>query len=247
MSIISTELDQDKIWIANFDIGFVNFSFYVEEIDNTILSRIVNIPKNTRYNDDGTPTDKMNKILKTIFKSGKTILHKNLNLTANCVKNGTSLDPETFNNMTDVLDEYSKYWDKCSYYVVEQQVSFRGKFNLKALKLGQHCQSYFRFRYGRFKKVIEFPAYHKTEILGSQKLNKGKCKNGKIKYRNIDKPARKKWSIEKAKEILIIRNETDSIILKPKKRGSPVKLDDYSDTLCQSAAFIYLAFVDKSI
>jgi len=41
-------MSQDKLWIASFDIGKVNFAFYIEEINKNSLDLIVNIPKNKR-------------------------------------------------------------------------------------------------------------------------------------------------------------------------------------------------------
>ena len=130
-------------------------------------------------------------------------------------------------------------------------MSFGTKINLKAIKIGQHTQSYFLFRYGKFKTVIEFPSYHKTQVLGSEKINKGTTKAGKIKFKNIDKPQRKKWSIEKAKEILFLRGETEHVLLLATKRATKgqkcIKKDDLADVICQLAAFKYLYFIDHSI
>ena len=237
-------------WIASFDIGSKNFCFYVEECDTNLLKNIKNIPSIERYNPNGTPTDKMNDILNIIFKDGKTIIHENVDLTTDCSK-GKYLDQNILHNMTNMLDSYSHIWDKCSIIVVEQQMSFRGKINTSALKIGQHCQSYFLFRYGKFKTVIEYPSYHKTHILGAEKINKGKTKAGKIKYANIDKPARKKWSVEKAKEILLLRGETEHILLKKNERAKKgekskaIKKDDLADTLTQLTSFKYLHYVDN--
>ena len=50
-----------------------------------------------------------------------------------------------------VLDSLLPYFDKCSYFIVEEQMFFKGKNNKMAVKLGQHCQSYFYFKYGHFK------------------------------------------------------------------------------------------------
>jgi len=231
------------IWLASFDIGSRNFAFYVEETRKDLLMKMKNVEKKNKYNPDGTLTKKMEKILEKICKNGKTILHKNSDLTKNCVI-GKKLDPETFHNMTDLLDRYGEYWDKCCCFVVEQQMQFgRMKRNPKAMKLGHHCQSYFIFRYGRFKQVLEFPAYHKTQVLGCQKIRGKKCKNGKYRWKSIDKPARKKWSVAKATEILIDRGEEETI---NNIRGK-AKKDDLADTLTQLQAFKYLCFVDKSL
>ena len=231
------------IWIASFDIGSVNFAFYVEEMDRDKLEKLKNITKLGRYNANGTPTKSMQKILDSVCKNGKSILHKNSNLTKDCVK-GKSLDPNTFHNMTDLLDSYSDYWDKCCCFVVEQQMSFgKMKRNPKALKLGHHCQSYFMFHYSRFKEVIEFPAYHKTQVLGCEKIRGKQCKNGNYRWKSVDKPTRKKWSVVKATEILTCRGEEETI----NNIKTKAKKDDLADTLTQLQAFKYLCFIDKSI
>lgn len=231
------------IWIASFDIGSKNFAFYIEEMDRKTLENVKNIPKQKRYNEDGTPTINMQYVLDDVCKNGKTILHKNNDLTNNCRK-GKTLDPETFHNMTDLLDSYSEYWDKCYCFVIEQQMQFgKLKQNPKAMKLGHYCQSYFVFRYGRFKQVFEFPAYHKTQVLGCQKIKGKKCKNGSYRWKAIDKPSRKKWSIMKATEILEKRGEEDTI----NNIKSKAKKDDLADTLTQLQAFKFLSFVSNEI
>jgi len=230
------------IWLASFDIGYINFAWYIEETDGEKLSSIKNITKSVRYNDDSTPTDCMSKILDSVCNNGKTILYKNSNISTNCVKGKNDLDPETFHNMIDLLDQYASYWDKCSSFIIEKQMDFgKAKRNPKALKLGHFCESYFMFRYGRFKQVVEFPAYNKTIVLGCKKI-KGKLqKNGKYKWTAVDKPTRKKWSIVKAVEILTNRDEIN-IIENIKQKA---KRDDISDCICQLQAFKYLCFVSN--
>ena len=230
-----------KMRIASFDIGKKNFAFYIEEFEPETLSSLQNINVRNRYNLDQSPTTEMAELLRSIYLNGKTILHKNLDLTKNCDKK-LNLDPETFYNMNDVLDEYSEYWDECDIFLVEQQMQFgKGKRNPMAQKLGQHCYSYFTFKYGRNKKVIEFPAYYKTQVLGAPKINVGNYKNGNIKWKGMSKPERKKWSVAKAKEILEERGELD--VLQGIK--TVAKKDDLADTLTQLQAFKFLRFVDK--
>ena len=234
-----TQKNPKSIWIASFDIGKRNFCFYIEEINYSFLLSIKDIPNKKKYNIDGTPTTDMAKILDQICKNGKTILHKNSDLTKN-TKKGSYLDQEIFYNMNDLLDKFGEYWDRCSYFVVEMQMSFRKKYNTMAVKLGQHCQSYFYIRYGRFsKKVIEFPAYHKTQVLGAAKIRGTKYKNGKYRWKAINKSARKNWGIKKATEILEKRGEIDAINnIKTKS-----KKDDLADTIIQLQAFKYIYFV----
>jgi hypothetical protein len=233
---------QGKTRILSIDIGKKNFAFCIEEFDKNELLRIKNIPLIHRYNKDGTPTREFFEILTQIYINGEVILHINTDLTENCVQ-GKYLDKETFYNMNDLLDGYAEYFDYCDVVVVEQQMDFgKKKRNPMAVKLGQHCQSYFMFKYGRFKPVIEFPAYHKTQVLGAQKLE-SKTKKGNITYKAIDKPSRKKWSVQKAKEILGMRGE-DYVL---ECLSTVSKKDDLADVLCQSTAFRYLAYVNKSI
>jgi len=142
--------------------------------------------------------------------------------------------------MIDILDIYKKYWDNVSYFVVEQQMSFGKKNNTKALKLAQNCESYFMFNYGRFNKVIEFPAYHKTQILGCEKNSK-KTKTGKINYKNIDQRSRKKWSIEEGISVFIERDDFETIT----EISTYKKVDDIYDCVIQLQAFKYLYFIDN--
>jgi len=229
----------DVLWIASFDIGKKNFSFYIEEIDKEELLSLTNIPKMKRYNANGTTTETFGNLLKDISRNGKKILLENLDLTEGCDKKAY-LDPETFHNMIDTLDAYRGFWDQCDTFVIEKQMSFGKKHNTMALKLGQHCWSYFAFNYGRFKTITEFPAYYKTQVLGAakeQKITKG----GKISFKAIDKPARKKWCIDKALAILAERNDFDTM----SQIQSSKKKDDLCDVICQLQAYKHLVYLDK--
>jgi hypothetical protein len=232
----------DNIYIASIDIGKKNFAFCIEEFSKKELLNIKNISFNQRYKEDGTPTPKMKKILDEIFSNGKVIFYDNLDLTQNCDPK-CKLDPETFHNMIDALDKHVDYWDKCSAIVIEEQMSFGKKLNKMAMKLGQHCYSYFTFKYGRYKTIIEFPAYHKTQVLGAPKVEGKPYKSGKKRYKAMEKPQRKKWSVEHAIEILTSRGEMD-IVENLRKRK---KLDDIGDCLNQLQAVKYKIYVEKSL
>lgn len=228
------------IYIASFDIGKKNFAFCIEEIDENLFLEIKNIPFNARYNENGTLKPEMVNILNSVFENGQIILYKNNDLTENCNPK-LKLDPMSFYNMTKTLDLYKNYWDKCDIFVIEEQMSFRKKINKMAMKLGQHCYSYFSFHYGLTKKIIEFPAYNKTQILGAEKIQGIPFKNGKKRYKGMGKPQRKKWSEEKAIEILTSRGEISIL----DKLQSCKKRDDLADVLTQLQAFKYKFFVDK--
>jgi hypothetical protein len=234
----------DTIWLASFDIGKKNFAFCIEETDRSELLSLSqnNLPLGQRYNKNGTPTPKMKTMLDSICGNGRLVLFKNNDLTENCAV-GSYLDPESYHNMTDVLDQYREQWDKCEAFVIEQQMAFRGKQNTMALKLGQHCYSYFAFTYGRHKSIIEFPAYHKTCVLGAEKVKGKKTKKGVQRWKTLGDRERKKWSVEKALAILESRGEEDRMNEIKTKR----KKDDLADVVTMLNAFKYLCFVDQSV
>jgi hypothetical protein len=207
------------MFIASFDIGKKNFAFCVEEIDDLVFQSLrVSIPKIHRYNRDGTCTPEFEEELQKIFNTGNIVLLENVDLTMEC-DNTLLLDPLVFVNMNSILTRYKSYWDKCSVIIIEQQMGFGTKINYTALKLGQHCFSYFIFNYANFKQVIEFPSYHKTKLLGAPK--------------KISKTERKKWAVKKALEILHDRRDLDNI----KKINSIKKKDDVSDVIVQLQSY----------
>ena len=229
-----------EIWVASFDIGKKNFSFYIEEFKLDLIDELSNIPYKERYNDNGTVKDIFLPILDKVCVNGKKIILENHDITQNC-DSKAYLDPLTFHNMNDLLDNYTEYWDKCDIFVIEKQMSFGKKHNTMALKLGQHCWSYFSFHYGQSKNIVEFPAYYKTQILGSEK-DKKETKTGKVSYKAIDKPKRKKWCIAKSLEILEKRNDNNTIKIISKSK----KKDDLCDVICQLQAFKVLRFLDNT-
>jgi hypothetical protein len=185
------------MYIASFDIGKLNLCFYIEEFKEENI-------KNCKDTND-------------ILKEGNIILWKNNNITQNCF-HSSYIDTELFHNLTELLDNYSDYWDKCSVFLIEQQMSFGfKKINTMALKLAQHCYSYFQIKYGRNKTIIDFPAYHKTQLLSAPK--------------KMDKPQRKIWCVNKTLEILKLRNLIMTEFNESKKK------DDLADTLCMLQAY----------
>jgi hypothetical protein len=213
------------IWIASFDIGKKNFAFCIEEVQIDDLSAITNIPLSQRYFKDGSCTPEFGNVLNQVCNVGKIILLENIDLTYDCDKT-KYLDPTIFINMTSVLDKFKPYWDKCMSFVIEQQMGFGKQRNYMALKLGQHCFSYFIFQYADYKETIEFPAYYKTKVLGATKMSK---------YQ------RKAWAVEKAIQILSNRDEQEII----KQISSRKKRDDVADVVCQLQAYKYLLFLDN--
>ena len=213
---------------ASFDIGKKNFAFIVQTFPLDVLFRLPHVYKKDRYRADGSIMPEFSKIVEEISNCGKVEVYRCVDLTYNCDKS-SYLDPETFHNMTDFLQEYNSIWDTCSLILVERQMSAKNKYNTMALKLGQHCLSYFRIRYGRIKEIHEFPAYYKTQILGAPKPP-GRRGGGLTKYQ------RKKWAVDKTLEILNKRNDNNTL----KQLTTVKKKDDVADCLLQSLAAIIL-------
>lgn len=228
-----------ETYIASFDIGKKNFAFCIERINPEHLQQIENIPLSKRYNPDGTCTDDMQSVLDQVYSNGEIVLYKNLDLTYDC-KTDKKLEIQIFYNMTEELNFFTKYWEKCDYFLIEQQMAFGKKMNLMAVKLAQHCYSYFSI-FHKGKEIIEFPAYNKTQILGAEKVKGKAYKSGKVRYKAMEKPKRKKWAIEKAMEIFERRDDISVVekILDSKKK------DDLADTFLQIQAWKYMHFVDK--
>ena len=190
--------------IASFDIGKKNFAFVVEKVEKVERQRLL-------------------KDSKSILECGKIVLFRNLDLTKDTNKK-LYLDPKIFHNMYIELEKYTNYWEQCNTILIDKQMSFRGKRNTMALKLGQHCYSYFVFKYGASKEIIEFPAYHKTQELGAPKKQ--------------TKAQRKKWAVEKAQSILAQRGDFENLvaIFHQKKR------DDIFDCILMNIAYIIRKF-----
>lgn len=219
--------------VASFDIGKRNFSFYVEEFDEKEFVNLkVDRLKKNRYFVNGRARPLTKKALECICKNGKCIEHINTDLAE---KTGVKLD-EIFHRMYEFLRQYDYLWNECDYILIEKQMQFGLKTNVMASKLGQHCYSYFVFRYGRTKKIIEFPAYHKTQVLGAPKILKGQ------KWIAMTKPQRKNWTVREAIRILKLRG--DSSVLT--KMTEAAKKDDLADTLTQLQSFKFLRFVTKN-
>jgi len=211
---------------ASFDIGKKNFSFYIEEFTNTSTEHI---NFKTIYEEDGTLSDTHHTLLNNIYQNGTKLVLENTDLTTDCDPS-LKLDPKLFKNMTKLLDTFHEYWEICDVFIIEQQMLFGKMTNPMAVKLGQHCYSYFSIKYGDDKRIIEYPAYNKTQVLGAAKIATGQTtKLGKNKYKSMTKPQRKKWCISEAINVLNTRGDTDTIeqIRKSKKK------DDLCDVICQ--------------
>ena len=214
------------MFVASFDIGKCNFAFCIERFDSSNLKKIKSIQKSLRYTKENECTLEFQPIIDAVCMEGELVLHENLDITHGS-KKSKYLDDVVFLNMYNTLDEYASEFDKCDIILIEQQMSFgANKTNTMAIKLAQHCKSYFIYKYRGTKEIVDFPAYHKTQVLGAIK--------------GLTKPQRKKWSVEKAVDILLQRNDMKTIDMISEKK----KRDDLADVFIQLQAFKFLRFVD---
>lgn len=215
------------MYIASFDIGKCNFAFCIEKFDENVLSEIKNTQrKKDRYTLDGFPTPEFQTIIDSVSLEGEMVLHENVDITQGA-KTSRGLDDVILVNMYDVLEKFSSYFDLCSIILIEQQMSFgTNKTNTMAMKLAQHCKSYFIFKYKTTKEIVDFPAYHKTQVFGAGK--------------SLTKPQRKKWSVEKAIDIFMQRGDMETVQMISDKK----KRDDLADVFMQLQAFKFIRYVE---
>jgi len=230
-----------EVYAVSIDIGKKNFAIVIEKFDKKELGKIDNLEKNDRYNSDGTCTDSFLSVLDQVYMVGEIIMYDKVDLTTNCDAKKT-LDPESYHNLTVYLDSIKeRYLDKCSLVLIERQMAFGKKINLMAVKLAQHCYSYFQIKYGRKMTVIDFDAFNKTLVLGAPKVEGKKSKKGKYRFKSMKQTDRKKWAVEKAVEILEIRGDSESM----KKIMGSKKKDDFADCFVQLQSAKYMYYVDN--
>lgn len=182
------------MWIASFDIGIKNFAFAILNVQETFQQ------------------------IDQAHEHFQVIHFENIDLTTPGKKVIRANDMiDIFLNVHDVLDSFALLWDGCDVLLIEQQMQFRHASNIKALKLSQHVLSYL-LMHQREKIIIEYPAYHKTQVWKAPlKLKKNE---------------RKKWAVMVVQEMLEKQSQGD--LLKGLK-----KKDDVSDCflMCLSYAF----------
>lgn len=211
---ISSLRNQKTAVIASIDIGQSNFAVYVEEVPVAQIRSIVN--------KKITPIDAgYSEFVEGITAKGRRIFWEVINLNGIGAKKPTTLRPQTFISLSQYLQRLKPMWDGTHAVVIEQQ----RPQNPTAIKLAQHVYSFFILHYGTCKYVEEFPASYKTKMLGAPRNTK-----------NI-----KKWCIERAREILIDREDTDGLA----EYSMYEKKDDMADTLCQLQAFKVLMLARK--
>lgn len=133
---------------------------------------------------------------------------------------------KTYQMLTDFLNKYKEFYDYCDLIIIEKQLPK----NYKAVRISQHTITYFSiylFNKPLLPMIIELDPKIKNKVLNIPK--------------NIKSKQLKIWSVNKAKELLIQRNDYNGI----KILNNFKKQDDLSDAICQiEAFFLYLKLLN---
>jgi hypothetical protein len=135
-------------------------------------------------------------------------------------KKSERVTPRFLSRLFTYLDSLSDLLQTCDYIIIEKQL----RANPEAQFVDHALQSYFVLR--NHNGVTPFSSKNKTRLFDSTKMTK---------YQ------RKKWSTNKALEILETRGETDLL----EYVRSLKKKDDVSDAMCQLDAWKILKFGDS--
>jgi hypothetical protein len=223
---------KEKIRLASFDIGKKNFAQYVEECDvKTLYSlrdRYRALPKIKQRRVKGKMNDDIEDILREVCLGGKRIHTGVYDFREN--KDSDVLDMTVRKNLVKHLEKNIPLWDDCDGFIIEQQ--YFAKFNQKggrgakteanidAIKIAEGTLIWFLYNYPT-KEVMYFSSTFKTQMLGAPRLKETE---------------RKKWAIEKAKEIYTQRKDKNAIALydlsltvKGKRMNSEEKIQGYLD------------------
>ena len=197
--------------IASFDPGKKNFAFYVEEFNLDVIQKL-NSSKHKKNKDD---------ILNILYKTSKTLIIKNKQISS------SDYDLEARLNLFYILEKYKKIWKKVDIFIIEQQyfsTFYKNSIqaNIEAIKIAETLYTWLLSHYKNAQFFI-FGASNKTKVLG--------CPPKTNKYN------RKKWSVQKCKDIFDIRNDDYELIEKYKKK------DDISDCVLQCQSFKYLKLI----
>lgn len=237
----------EQQYIASFDIGKKNFAFVIEQIPNAkFFKELKQIPKTERYHKNGskskigTCTDEFQEVLTSIYDNNKVVMISNNDLTIG-TKTTNILEDQIYINMLNVLEKYKSYWDRCKVILIEKQMAFGPqKQNIMAIKLAQHCYTYFMITYKgetNAPQVFEFPAYLKTQLLGAPKSFGTITKHFKNGKTTEVKDNRKRWAARTAIEILTKRDDTKTLEMIESKHSRKQQQDDMSDCLLMCEAF----------
>jgi hypothetical protein len=271
IKIDSKNLDDKWIYIMSFDIGEKNFTFFIDRYMENRLKDLKSraIPYQQRYDKNGECQQEFREFLHQLSSCGERIHVEKFDMTSiGDLKAGKRRIITTkllvrFTNYLDTINSRGLF-DPIHYFLIEEQV--KKAENNRQIQF--HLRAYLIKMFLDFRPIICFPSYYKTRILGAPKkisvnppeekiilyeikddvsnskgLSNNKLITKKTKLKKCDYAFRKKWSIEMAKNILILRGDEEGVhnIFTKKVYGKP---DDVGDCLLQIVSFINLLFID---
>jgi hypothetical protein len=146
--------------VAAFDMGTRNFAFCVEYIPYLEIEKFLQMKTKPLFDVEGRAIDEYQQALEKIYTKGQLIECQRIDILDFCKSLNIS---NIYLGLTMILDKFICLWDKVDIFLIEQQMAYgRNKANIQALRLSQHCLSYFFTIYGSFREIIEWPSTHKT-------------------------------------------------------------------------------------
>lgn len=124
----------------------------------------------------------------------------------------------TYQMLTAFLDKYLQFYYDCHFFIIERQLPK----NYKATRIAQHTISYFSVKLQNahlLPSIIEICPKLKGKVLGAP---------GGINDKQL-----KTWAVEKARELLAMRQDKSSVDVMNHFHN---KQDDLADTICQIEA-----------
>lgn len=233
--------------VACIDIGRKNFAFYVEELGeyDDLSRQFYALPKKQQRRIRGEMNDDVEAIQQELFTRASRVDMCVADLTEGEETN--DLTANVRRNLYTFLHQRKDLWDSCECVFIEEQyynpyAQNKAGINKDAILLGETCFAYFVFFHPNVK-VEYFKSSLKTQTLGCEDyITKVDKKTGLRESKKMTKYDRKKWSVEKAREIFTLRDDVDAVEQLANKKQ---KQDDVSDCVIMCQAYVFKAYVLK--
>lgn len=207
------------IRLVSIDIGKINFAQYVEDFASeniiSIEKKYKKLVKNLQRKTKGPMNAHIQQLLLETVLCGTRVQTGVYNFTSDETDayGERMWDNTARRNLLKHLSSYKYLWETCDIFVIEQQffnasvfggrgkkkrAASAGGANVDAIKIAEATYMWFLDKYP-YKTVMYFGSQYKTQIFGAPW--------------KLDKPQRKKWSEEKAREYYTLREDADMINL----------------------------------
>jgi len=227
--------------IAIFDVGTRNFAMIIEKVRNSALKNLVRLysklPEKEKIKEGRQHSETLKGYLNQYYKECST---EHLELYDPNQGNTDGLVIQTRKNLFKFLEEHKEILKTCDHIAIEEQYynPKAGVVNKPALMLAECCFTWLLLNIPSCKPVYT-PSKYKTALLACPKESLMVNKEGLRMLTSWGKPQRKKWSVEKAKEIYELRGDKKMLeYMEKMKKG-----DDVADCLLMSIAFVLKHFV----